>query len=179
MTAGLFVEHGVFWGVPSCEANYPKDEHNPKGYFEHGEITNRLETRDFSDWPGAWWKALEADGWDGRIPWGFKRGPRVWPWVKVLRPAVIVVTRRPRAQIKASRTRWTGRPSMHSHRKTVENIDRILKEAPCPVVKVNTSLLVQGDYRRILPAFDILGVEFSEDVANRWIDPSYWNRGAS
>ena len=179
MTAGLFAAHGVFWGVPSCERNYPADEHNPKGYFEHGEITKRLETRDFSDWPEAWWAALEADGWDGSTPWGFKRGPRVWPWVKVLEPSVIVVTQRPLKQIAASRKRWIGKRSISTIHKTEEKIRAILKEAHCPVIRVNTARMVRSDWSQIRLAFDVLGVRFSDTIAESWIDPDLWNRGKS
>lgn len=177
MTAGLFAAHGVFWGVEACGLNYPADDHNAKGYFEHGEITRRLENRDFADWPSAWWTALKAEGWDGTTPWGCKRGPRVWPWIRRLRPAVIVVTARPVNQVAASRKRWKGRSSISTLHRTAAKVRKVLREAECPVVRVNTARLVQGDYTAILPAFELLGVEFDAGIAESWIDPELWNRG--
>jgi len=178
LTAGLFAAHGVFWGRKSCEAEMPADRHNQRGYYEHPEIVHRLKDRDFSDWPEAWWAALRADGWDGESPWGFKRGPAAADWVRPLRPSIVVVTHRPARQVAESRRRWKGRASISTMRKTERRIREALRTFFRPVYRVDTAELVRGDYSGIRPAFAALGVQFSEAIAEEWIDPSLWNRGS-
>jgi len=174
MTAGLFAAHGVWFG--RCK---PADWYNPKGYFEHLEIVRRTGAKDMEGWPEAWWRTMEWEGYqDG--PWAIKRGPASWPWIKPLAPAVVVVTHRPADQILGSRLRTF--PDNTHQRRTMQRVqarvDRVAAEAPCPVVRVDTSLLVAGEYQALLPAFDALRVTFDPAVAAEWIDPGIWNRGA-
>lgn len=173
MTAGLFASHGVFFG--DCG---PGDEHNPKGYYEHPLLVRHVETGIFAGWPMDWWARLTDEGWDGSVPWGLKRGPQAWPWVRVVAPTVIVVCRRPASEIRASRLRWGKRwQGGRALKRAERQIRDILREANCPVFEVNTSGLVKGDYSRIRPAFETLGVAFDPSVADAWIDPGIWNRG--
>lgn len=175
LTAGLLAKHGVFWGEPSCRPL--PDQYNPRGYFEHTELSRRIKTDDFTDWPEAWWRALEADGWNGKTPWGVKRGPRAWPWVRILEPSLVIVTQRPHGQVQASRARWTGRKNLHDMHVQVELLQKVLDEVACPVVRVNTHQLIRGRYRQIKKAFRQLGVSFDKRIAENWIDPTLWNRG--
>lgn len=174
MTAGLFAAHGVFFGA--CGKG---DEYNEKGYWEHPYLVQKVEGHCFKQWPEGWWQTLWREGWDGRRLWGAKRGPQAWPWVRALRPSAIVVTRRPKDQIAASRIRWgRARQTLRATRQAAELLDRVIKTAECPVFPVNTDALVKGDYSRILPVFAELGLPFCEKTAEAWIDPGLWCRGA-
>jgi hypothetical protein len=108
MVAGLFARHGVFFGDTG-----PGDadrRFNRKGYFEHPAIIARTESGDFADWPAAWWQTLLAEGYELGTPWGIKRGPMAWPWVKILKPALIVFCKRNARQVVRSRLRrWPDR----------------------------------------------------------------------
>lgn len=173
MTAGLFAAHGVHFGH-----GRPGDEHNPRGYFEHWCLVAHVMGGLRKGWPAVWWASLEAEGWTGG-PWGAKKGPAGWDWVRDLNPAVVVLCERPEQQIRASRQRWgmTGR-RIGTPASTRRGLERVVSEARCPVVRVPTPELVAGKYDAILPAFDLLGVRFSPDVAAAWIDPALWGRGA-
>jgi hypothetical protein len=173
LTAGLFVAHGVFFGNTG-----EGDEFNRKGYFEHPLLVEAVEGEHANQWPAAWWARLRAEGWNGKEPWGCKRGPKAWPWAATLDPTVIVITTRPRSQIEASRKRW-GRFSQtrRALTKARRQLARIQAETSIPIVTVNTDAIVKGDYSRILPAFRLLGIPFNQTLADEWIDPSLWNRG--
>lgn len=174
LTAGIFAAHGVFFGD-----TVPGDEHNPKGYFEHPALISRVEGGLMADWPGAWWDTLRAEGLGEGGYWGAKRGPQAWPWIRLLRPAVIVVCKRPLSQILRSRKRrWPGRVAAKRTVKRAEaQIRQIEAEAACPVVTVNTDAIVKGDFFRLNLAFDILDLWLSPAMTEQWIDRGIWNRG--
>jgi len=175
LTAGLFAAHGVFFGNTG-----DGDRFNARGYFEHPYLVSKVEGRCYRNWPSGWWAMLKMEGWNGSGIWGAKRGPQAWPWIKALQPSVIVVTRRPKDQIVASRDRWgRGAQTLRATRQAAELLERVIKTAPCPVVPVNTDLLVKGDYSRILPAFEALSIPFSEQIAGEWIDPGLWCQGGA
>jgi len=174
MTAGLFAAHGVWFG--RCK---PADWHNLKGYFEHMDIVRRAGSGDLTDWPDAWWWTMEAEGYRAG-PWAIKKGPAAWPWIRPLKPAVVVTTKRPADQILRSRMR-TFPDNTHQKRtmaRVQARVERVLAEVSCPVVRVDTAQLAAGDYAAILPAFEILGVAFDPAVAADWIEPALWDRGA-
>lgn len=173
MTAGLFAAHGVFFGNTG-----DGNEFNPRGCFEHPELVSRVECKVSAGWPEAWWKILSAEGWNGSDPWGCKRGPRSWGWVKELEPTVIVRTHRPVPQLDASRKRWGKKGStVGILRRADAKLRLIEKHARAPFFHVRTADLVAGNYETVLPAFEALGVVFSETVARNWIEPAIWNRG--
>jgi len=171
MVAGLFAAHGVFFG--RCKE---ADEFNPRGYFEHRALP--LPRAKAPGWPGSWWRVLKRNGWDGEAPWGVKHMTTRWKWFRQLKPTVIVVTERPDADVLASlrRTGWRLNPEriVRNYRRRLE---RIKREAKCPVVSVFTPALIQGDYTEIRRAFEVLGVAFDPAIADAWIDPGAWNGG--
>jgi len=171
MLAGLFAAHGVFFG--RCKE---PDKHNPRGYFEHPAIPG-LRARDVPGWPALWWDALEADGWDGEEPWGIKHATTRWRWFRQLKPTLIVMTKRPEADVIASlrRTGWKLNPE-RVVRNYKRRLKRIKREADRPIVTVFTPALIQGDYSQVVPAFDALGVAFDPAIADAWIEPGIWNR---
>lgn len=176
MTAGLFHAHGIWFG--ECK---PPDEHNPRGYFENVEIIRRVVEKDLTGWPGAWMDTMRAQGYPGG-PWAIKRGPAAWHWIREMGPRAIVTTERPRDQILRSRRRmWPKKDGRHRRimRSVQERVHDVIRQAACPVFVVDTDRLARGDYAPILPAFDVLGVQFSEEVAEKWIDPAIWNKGKS
>ncbi len=169
MTAGLFAKHGVFFG--DCR---PADDHNPYGYFEHPCLTTYKQKQRTEGWPEVWWATLEREGWT-HGPWGAKKGAGSWPWVSQLKPTVVVFCVRPKEQIRASRARWGKGGSVPPRvRRALRAVEQ---KATCPIVAVNTPNLIAGDYTEVLPAFELLGVEFSVEIAREWIDPSVWCRG--
>lgn len=172
LTAGLLSVHGVWFG--RCKF---ADWYNPRGYFEHLEIVRRVGSGDMDGWPETWPEVMEREGYDGG-PWAIKRGPRAWPWIRALGPAAIVTTERPAAQILASRKRiWPETKNQRRVMKSVQSrVRAILAEASVPVFRVQTDELVRGDYRTVLPVFDLLGVAFDPAKAEEWIDPGIWNR---
>ena len=172
MVAGLFAAHGVFFG--DCK---PADEFNPRGYFEHPALP-RPKAKG-KGWPRTFWRRLRREGWDRVAPWGVKHITTRWRWFRALNPAVVVVTKRPRAETLNS-LRRTGWPLNAERllRRFHKRVRRIQEEAPCPVIVVCTPALVAGDYTEIRRAFEILDVPFDPAIAEAWIDPSVWGRKA-
>jgi hypothetical protein len=174
MIAGLFAEHGVFFGRTG-----EGDEHNEKGYFEHPEIVSRTEANIMAGWPEAWWKTLEAEGYERGLWWGVKRGPRAWPWVQELGPELIIFCKRPMEQMVRSRLRrWPGRdrPAIHA-KQAKKEMDAIGREAGCPVVTIRTDRVIAGDYRQLNKAFERMGMWLDVSLADSWIDRDLWDRG--
>lgn len=174
MIAGLFAEHGVFFG-----RTMKGDEHNAKGYFEHAELTSRVRSGIWANWPEAWWKTLKSEGYGNGTYWGVKRGPNAWPWIQRLEPELIILCRRPISEtVRSRRRKW---PRRRTSGREVQRIRRVLKqiakEAECTVLTVNTERVVAGDYQRIAKAFRQLGIWFSTDIADAWVDRSLWDRG--
>lgn len=176
LVAGLLEAHGVFFG--RCVRG---DEHNPKGYFEHPELIRRIDMGTLANWPDRWWEVMRSEGYQDGQPWGVKRGPQAWPWVRLMFPNLIVYCKRPKEQVLASRLRrWPEKKGRHGQmfRETRKRVmDVIEDEASCPVVTVQTDKLVQGDYSRFRLALKSLHVEFDAHAAREWIDPSIWCRG--
>lgn len=173
LTAGLLSVHGVWFG--RCKF---ADWYNPLGYFEHLEIVRRVGAGDMSRWPEAWPEVMAREDYTGG-PWAIKRGPRAWPWIRPLGPSAIVTTVRPVSQILASRRRiWPEKRNQLQIMEGVQaKVDRAAAEAGVPVFRVQTDALVRRDYETVLPVFDLLGVPFSMETADKWVDPSIWNRG--
>jgi hypothetical protein len=175
MTAGLFAQHGVFFGT--CMA---ADDRNPKGYFENRwwKQVEHGRQRPVS-FDMAWKTALRQQGWDGRQPWGAKVGAQWFDgyWRHVPDIAAIVCCYRPQAQIEASRADAGFNPNRQPVPRAWSIMDE-LAEAGWPVVKVWTDRLVAGELDQIRPAFDRLGLTLDEATAREWIDPALWKHGS-
>lgn len=174
MTAGLFAQHGVFFG--DC---MPPAPINAKGFFENkwfkAVLTGEASPQP-QNIPGAWERRRRNEGWAEGTPWGLKFGANLYGQVGDKFPDVkaIACCYRPRSQVRASRGAINWRDSMQS----IESCRRIMDElvASDPrAVAVRTDYLAQADLDQIRPAFDLLGVEFDEAVALDWIDPDLWH----
>lgn len=175
MVAGLFAAHGVFFG--DC---IPADEHNPKGYFEHPELIRRIDMGTLANWPERWWELARQEGYVDGSHWAMKRGPQAWPWMRLMSPRLIIVCKRPKEQVLASRLRrWPKKRGRHGDmwRRTKRSLDGVVKETSCPVITLHTDKIVGGNYQRLREAFAKFGLEFQDHIADAWIDPSIWGRG--
>ena len=76
MTAGLFSQHGVFFG--NCME--PHKTKNPKGYFENKWLKSVYKSGNYGvqDFDTAWKSQLKKEGWDGQSIWGAKCGAERW-----------------------------------------------------------------------------------------------------
>jgi len=175
MLAGLFHAHGVFFG-----RTVEGDEDNRKGYFEHPELISRVESKVTAGWPEAWWKIMKSEGYIPGHWWGVKRGPRSWPWVRQLKPDLMVICKRSVSEVAGSRARSMkfnhGDPE-RIVRRARKRINAMAREAQCPVLTVNTSAVIRGDYQRLIRAFEKLGLWFDPEIADQWIDRTLWNGG--
>lgn len=196
MTGGLFRAHGVFFGT-SCAG---PSRSNPKGYVELPwlKAAVRGEIQDLS-WPVDFFERLHLEGWaqgaqdsvsTGGVlsrrshpapdlpPWGVKVGAQHWQMIRQLAPTVIVLCYRPLEQVMRSRSkiRHMADASEALVRRQYDNLGTIAETANCPVFWVETPRLAQRDYHQIIPAFDALGIEFDERIADAWIEPDYFNR---
>lgn len=173
MVAGLFAAHGVFFG--RCKDIGPL---NAKGSFENVWLTGQLEDGGAA---GGFLGRLREEGWGEGAPWGAKAVAVHWPKIRPLSPEVVVNCYRPKAAILASCEQgWGGWKYGKCHRsEMIEAHWRIMEtirlDYPGTVVDVDTPDLIAGDYDQIRPAFDALGVEFSAETADGWIDRDLWH----
>lgn len=175
MVAGLFAAHGVFFGE-SISAN----EYNPKGYFENIWLKDFFKGRlSGVDWPKDFFRELSDQGWCPCDPWGAKTGPAKAVLMLALKPTLIVVCRRPIDQIARSRGRvhWAKGAPRNVAERGYERVEEMAHVAEAPIVDVHTDELVHGAYGEIREAFELLDVEFDREIAERWIDPTIWDRG--
>jgi len=174
MVAGLFAEHGVFFGECAGPSRI-----NAKGFFENRWLKRTMHAASQGeDWPDPWFDRLLAEGWDGHTTWGAKLMPKWWPHVRPMAPTVIVRCYRDADAVLAS-SRAVG--WKRSHETIIERhhlMDAIYSEArddgAC-VWSIYTPDLVAGMYDTIEPAFDALGLAFHTPVARAWIDPRLWH----
>jgi len=175
MVAGLFARHGVFFGD-----TVPGDEHNPHGYYEHPELIRRIDMGTLANWPERFWEVARKEGYEDGKPWALKRGPQAWPWIRLMFPRLIVVCKRPKEQVLASRLRrWPGKKGRHGEmwRQTRRSLAGVVEQAACPVITLHTDQIIEGNYQRLGEAFKAFGMAFDPAIAAAWIDPSIWRRG--
>ena len=174
MTAGLFAQHGVFFG--KCAG---PSSRNPKGYFENFWLKQIYESKaKFVDFDRKWKSQLKSEGWSGNEMWGAKCGAERWDqyWHQVPDIEAIVCCYRPQAQIEASRKTAGFNPN----RQTVERnwgIMSDLKKRGPPCFDVWTDQMVKGDYTALLPIFDKLNMRFEKAIADNWVEPKFWRHG--
>lgn len=175
MVAGLFAQHGVFFG--RCIRG---NEYNPKGYFENAYLKRVMKHRnDLPDaWPDEWWEALRKQGWDGSAPWGVKSGPRQAPVVLPMAPSLLVFCRRPIHGVIRSRHRvpWASAPARHTTQINYDMMDDLANRLDVPTFDIETDQLVAGERDQLRPAFEALGIDLDLDIVDEWIDPSIWGR---
>lgn len=173
LVAGLLAQHGVFFGT--CRQPTPD---NRKGFFENVYLKDVIAGREHPEhWPAEWFERLVDHGWDGSAPWGAKTGPERFSLIRPMKPAVIVICRRPFEQIERSRARttWCQGPASRAVERSYEAAGEVKGEVDVPVLEVRTDELVAGDYQWIPDVLDMLGLEFDASIAEDWIDPSMWS----
>lgn len=173
MTAGLFAKHGVWFG--DC---MPPRRINPKGFYENlalKRVWKGVERpRDFDEW----WRAERERG-GCRGAWGAKSGAERWPWWRqVADKTVIVLCYRDMLSIQASRKR-AGFSRSTATQRNWEIMERIKERATVPVIDVWTPDFVEGNFSKVVPAFEAIGVAFDRDVATEWVDPKLWHHRGS
>lgn len=164
MTAGLFAQHGLWFGPCMKPSRI-----NPRGFFE-SEFTKQKgagyhSPRNTSDWQ-QW-----LDRYGSPDQWAVKAGPEWWPLFSQFDPVVVCCYRK-REKIIDSR----ARANFSMHPQAVDTAWRRMADIP-NTIDVWPDEFVSGDFSRILPAFEALGVQFDEDVVREWIDPGLWTRG--
>lgn len=173
MTAGLFAQHGVFFG--KC---MPPAPFNAKGFFENLWFKRVLLGRQhFSgSITSAWLQQRRREGWADGQPWGLKFGANYYACGPEQLPDVmaIVCCYRPKAQIHGSRAALGWSERMQTVESCWEVMDRLL-DTDARAVRVRTDRLAAGDIDQIRPAFARLGVELDESIARDWIDPDLWH----
>jgi hypothetical protein len=163
MTAGLFAAHGLWFG-PCMEGS----RINPKGFYESLYLKQKWGGTPLQNKQMLWCKWLA----DHTAPdqWAVKAGPEWWPVFKEFNPIVVCCYRDKQAifesRIKAKFTVSTG---------PIDAAWRRMAEIP-NTVDVHPDLFTKGDFSAIQPAFDQLGVGFSLEAANEWIDPGLWSQ---
>lgn len=174
MTAGALAACGVFFGT--CA---PPAAHNAKGLLENVWLFKQLQSgaahRD-ADWPASWFAQLQREGWDQQQPWGAKCSPSRWPIMRRTTPAIIVFCWRKAEDILASRRRAGFHDNADQAFIDQEwaRMQHIRRESRCPVVDVRPDDLVAGDYARLTPALDVLGLPLDRDAVAAWVDPALW-----
>lgn len=173
MTAGIFREHGVFFGL--CGGPV---QDNRRGRVENRWLKQAVQNGRMGGWPESWLAQLRTEGWDGCRPWGAKLMPKWWPYMREQRPTVVVLCFRPMADIleSCSRVGWARDRSEETVRERwaiMEGIERDYTDGL--VVRVDTPDLARGDYGALQPAFDALELELSADVCRRWVDPGLFH----
>lgn len=169
MTAGIFAEHGVFFG--DCHRRH---EHK---WLKRGLKGGKAP----KGWPDSWWGRLIDDGWDGATPWGAKAMAVHWPELRQVEPKVVVCCYRPKEAILRSCEEFGGGarfgreyrdPVIDEHWEIMEGIR---DHYPGTVVDVHTPDIVDGDYAALKPAFAALGMTMDEQVVSDYVDPSRWH----
>jgi len=171
MTAGLFREHGVFFGRTTGPAGK-----NRKGFLESVWMKRTFHAGEVPDWPRSWYHRLAVEGWSGEVPWGAKMMPLWWKYLKQTSLRCIVLCYRPEDQILASCRRVRWRRSPETIERDWAQMDRIREEADCPVFRVDADRLVEFDLDQLSGPFEALGLELSESIVRRWIDPELFHR---
>jgi hypothetical protein len=175
MTAGLFAQHGVFFG----RTGGPKSR-NRKGNFENNWLAERVRARNEplpDDWPAPWWRQMHREGYSGG-PFGYKLVAVHAAKVRPMRPDVVVLVHRDREAILAS-CRAYGKGDRSAELERQRQIMAAIRGGWnwATVVSVRMEHLVRGWYGGIVPAFDALGVEFDREIADEFIEPSLVHHG--
>ncbi len=176
MTAGLFVQHGVWFG--DC---VPPARMNAKGFFESEALRRVYMGQEApADFP-AWWAAQrEREGWAGEV-WGAKGGAERWEqfWRAVPDIAAVVHCYRDRESIEASRARVGFNASRQTVSRNWALMQKMREGGGPPCFPVWTPRFIDGDFHEVRPAFRVLGIEFDDEIAREWVDPGLWHHRGS
>lgn len=165
MTAGLLAAHGIWFGP--CHG--PRSI-NKKGFFESNFVKRCIKTKNTKHFQKRWrdWMSDNV----ASEPWGVKTGPELFHLFRPFKPLVIH-TYRPEQDIIASRKR----AAFNFSKNAVDIANRAVDAINANKIQVFPDQFVKGDYSSIIPAFELLDVEFNKEIASDWIEPGLWNHG--
>ena len=173
MTAGLFAQHGVWFGDCMGPAKI-----NRKGFFENRALKRIYKGQErVQDFPVWWGVQRFNEGYTGGV-WGAKCGAERWDqyWCDVPDIVAVVQCYRDKPSIEKSRNRAGFNQNRATVDKNWREMERMRDEATC--FPVNTPRFIAGDFSEIIPVFDKIGLDFDPYIAQDWVDPSLWH-GAS
>ena len=178
MTAEIFRRHGVFFGNTHIRGE------GRMGYNEHPKLKQLVRNfrrdcyqdivhgRDpelhIGNFPNRWTQILMDDGWDGNTPWGAKVDVFCHRMFNQLDPQFVGLLRDRDAIVDSCERSMPGRFTTPEWEKIVDAHHKRLKELDIPLI--DTDKLVEGDWEQTVNALDLLGLGFSEDIANSVID---------
>ena len=183
MTAGIFHEHGVWFG--SCR---PPSRLNPKGYFESNRIKGVMKAH-FPSVPTSGMAApveslrddiitaIARDNYPGG-PWAFKGTAMYYPALHAAFPDahVVCVIRDPRGIFESTRkTNMFGKDMTDTE--LMWNIlehQRVMDNIPGAHI-VYTDELVEGKFDSVLRALDGCGLKADVKKVEQFVDPKHWH----
>lgn len=178
MVAGLFARHGAWTG--RCRE---PDEYNERGYFENldlkrvlidrwGHLKRQMEVgRPQDGFREEVLEILRDSGYDGG-PWCMKHGALYWRAWHEFDPTFVCVYRNPRSVLESG-----DHGNFIRGRETVALAQGTMEEVvQCEGgTRADSERLIEGHYTQIREAFAAAGMEFDEDVADEWVEPSLWH----
>lgn len=178
MMCGLLAKHGVFFG----QCTEPS-EINQKGFFENvwlKQIYKQQISLDRGRFYKEWLEELKKQRWNGKSVWGAKAVPKKtqWWWMPVAQKTdlLVVVCHRPWEEMVQSRLRAGFQIHENNMRRHWRRLEEVVEKIKAKhVFHVRTDLVVKKEWDQVKPIFGKLkGVEFSEQVADEWVDPNMW-----
>ena len=184
MVAGLFAQHGVWAG----HADVREGKWNPKGSFENKAVKAMLLSRFGYKSPflsenvepeptqgieRVIMRTVRGDGYDSG-PWLFKCSCLYHKIFAGMNPTIITV-RRPTGAVRESflRTRWTNAKDIDW---AIASNEAVLDQLEARgAMRVDSPLLIEGDYSQIEPIFERCGLQFDKAKADEWIAPELWH----
>jgi len=204
MVAGLCAACGLWLGE-----TVPPGPENPKGFFENKYIREHIiktTLRDLGadivgvrtlpylatlpalpDLKSRLRAALNAEGYDASVPWGYKDAKLslLWPqWATHFPDATwIIVHRNVEGFIDSCLRTWFMKwhsPSRDFWRAMAdEYVTRLdcLRASVRTCHDVNTDAIIQRDFTDLKVAVEGAGLVWNENAAQEFVNPGYWGRG--
>ena len=163
LTAGLLAAHGIWFG-PCVQPRAI----NQKGFFESVFLKEQIRNRQLAKFPDRWRGWLEEQ--NAPEQWGVKTGPEYYSLFAAFNPVVVVTSRRDE-DILRSRKRAGFSGGMAAIRRAKQYIARL----PFHTHTVFPDDIIRGDFTSFQPVLRNLGIEFSQDGAEEWIEPEMWS----
>lgn len=179
MVAGLFAAHGVWYGETR-----PILPGNPKGNFEGTAIGDVLDRHypplasiglEGNSVPGIAYEivhALQRTDYCGG-PWLWKGSAMYWRAFVDLDPHWITVRRDEAAILLSNRKNrrigGNAEYAVAAHRMMLDYLEA------AGAARIDSECVVNGEYRQVKKAFERCGIEFNEEIARSWVEPSLWH----
>lgn len=169
LIAGIFAHHGVWVGK-----SHPGDQNNQKGYFENIDVKRAIhehygkdfltQTREDPIFTQKLRKILPER-------WMVKIGALHYDVFSAFKPLYIKLWR-DRGQILRSYER-TGFLKNYPAEEIIDNQHKIMNSLPG--IDIWTEDVVNGVYEDLIRAFDYVGVPFSHDIVDNFVDKSLYD----